>query len=108
MLKFEQLSTLGSGKRSPLTHVRQILENPNSASERSQVVTVVPIQGGGFYFPRFGSAIFFQGLARPPPFRFLVTVIIFGLLDTKIVNCHRDRGGHGRHPRNCRRIWTLG
>ena len=51
---------------------------------------------------------FFRGLARPPPSRFLVTVIIFGLLDTKSVNCHRDRGGHGHHPRNCRRFSTLG
>ena len=37
-----------------------------------------------------------------PPSRFLVTVIIFGLLNTKSVNCHSNRRGHGRHPRNCR------
>ena len=125
---------------------------------------------GGFFLPRFGSAIFFPRFGSTPPSRFLATVIIFGLLDTKSVNCHRDRGvtvailvtvdvfrlsddvlnskmstvtgiaegrvailvtvdvfglshllgdskvstvtgiagGHGRHPRNCRRISTLG
>ena len=58
------------------------------------------------------EVFFFKGV--PPPFfskvwldtasRFLVTVIIFRLLDTKSVNCHRDRGRHGRHPGNCRRF----
>ena len=62
----------------------------------------------GFYFQRFGSTFFLLKVRLDTPSRFLVTVIIFGLLDTKSVNCHRDRGGHGRHPRNCRRFSTLG
>ena len=62
----------------------------------------------GFFFQSVGSTFFFQKFGSTRPSRFLVTVIIFGLLDTKSVNCHRDRGGQGRHPRNCGRFSTLG
>ena len=64
------------------------------------------LKTGGFFFqglaPRFFSKVWLD-----LPSRFLVTVIIFGLLDMKSVNCHRGRGGHGRHPRNCRRFSTF-
>ena len=51
-----------------------------------------------FFFQRVGSTLFFRRVGSTPPSRFLVTVIIFGLLDTKSVNCHRDCWGQGRHP----------
>ena len=56
--------------------------------------TIGSIFGWRFFFQRFGSTFFFPRFGSTPPSRFLVTVIIFGLLDTKNVNCHRDRRGH--------------
>ena len=70
--------------------------------------TVLVHLDGGFFFPEVWLRHFFSKVWLDPPSRFLVTVISFGLLDTKSVNCHRDRGGHARHPRNCRRISILG
>ena len=41
----------------------------------------------------------------------LVTVDVFRIsddvLNSKNVDSYRDRGRQGRHPRNCRRFWTL-
>ena len=43
------------------------------------------------FFQRFGSTFFLLKVWLDTVSRFLVTVIIFRHLDTKSVNCHRDR-----------------
>ena len=69
---------------------------------------LAPRPGWRVFFFKGLAPLFFRRVGSTPPSRFLVTVITFGLLDAKSVNCHRDRGGQGRHPRNCRRFSTLG
>ena len=67
-----------------------------------------PLNRWSVFFQCLAPPFFSKVCLDPPPSRVLVTVIILGFLDTKSVNCHRDSGGHGRHPRNCRRFSTLG
>ena len=97
-----QLLLLANLRKNPAQRV------DNARVPENLYTRMAPCQGGGFFFSKGWLHLFFRRVGSTPPSRFLVTVIIFGLLDTKSVNCHRDRGGQGRHPRNCRCFSTLG